>query len=692
MTFTFLNPALLWGLLALAVPIIVHFFNLQRPRQVLFSNVAFVREVKKTVVRRVQFQQWLLLLFRLLAVALLVLAFANPVIVRDNQEALAGDRSVVIVIDNSYSMTAGNEKGAYFPQALSLARNIIRAYARQDEFLVMTTSDLRLNSNFAGQEEALESLRELRPRQNIRPHTELLAFRDDLFARANHRTRELYFLSDFQTSTVLPDSAGLDLGPDSSLVIKYLPLAQRPQRNVYVAGHAIRSQILEAGKPVAMTMTLVNDGGAPVTDLSVRVLIEGQVAAISNTDLPAGGSEDLELTFTPTQAGWLGGYIELDDNPIDFDNRRYFSLYVPSEEKVLVVESQPSRNVRLLYESIFSQFDATIIDARNLAAQRLDTYRSLVLVGITDISSGLSDQLRNFAEGGGSVLLFPGEGASLTSLNAYLQAAGVGTLEAMRRLPEGRPASEVDLAHPVFSGVFTAQQADQRFDAPTVYQYYPLQPDNSQVQNRILALDNNAPILLETRSGEGILFTFTLFPGDSWTDLHMKTVFSPLMFRLTQIMNQSQQVQSGQEIGFFTPKRIRTQAQALINLVDAEGTVFTPEQYVQGGFTTLNFERMDLHEGIYRVQQEEALLEKIAFNISDQESRLAFADAGRLSTYLETHNFGQIQVIEASPEAVSDQIRAEKEGMPLWKFCLWLALAALLAEILLLAWSRRRQV
>ena len=47
---TFLNPELLWGLLGLAVPIIIHFFNLQRPREVLFSNVAFVKEVKQTVV------------------------------------------------------------------------------------------------------------------------------------------------------------------------------------------------------------------------------------------------------------------------------------------------------------------------------------------------------------------------------------------------------------------------------------------------------------------------------------------------------------------------------------------------------------------------------------------------------------------------------------------------------------------
>jgi len=127
---TFLNPGVLWGLFALAIPIIIHFFNLQRPKQILFSNVAFVREVKKTVTRRVKLRQWLLLLARLLALTLLILAFANPVIQHDGLRALNGARSVAIVIDNSYSMSAGNEKGPYLQQGLALARNIINAYSR----------------------------------------------------------------------------------------------------------------------------------------------------------------------------------------------------------------------------------------------------------------------------------------------------------------------------------------------------------------------------------------------------------------------------------------------------------------------------------------------------------------------------------------------------------------------------------
>ena len=688
---TFLNPAMLWGLLALAVPIIVHFFNLQRPRQVLFSNVALVKAVRNTVVRRVKFQRWLLLLLRLLAIAGLVLAFANPVIIEPGTAALQGNRSVAIVIDNSYSMTAGNEKGQYFQQSISLARNIIKAYSRQDEFLVMGSDDLKLNYNYASPEEALESLREIPIAQNVRTQGEILALREDLFSRASNQVRELYFLSDFQRSTVMADSQQVDL-QDSTLLIKYLPLATRPQQNVYPADHEIQSQVLEKGKPVALAMSLVNDGNSPSGDLSVRVVLEGKAAAIDNTTIPADQQKRLELTFTPTTSGWLAGYIEVDDNPIDFDNRRYFSLYVPEKEKVLVVEGQSSANVRILFESLFAeQFDASFTSLRNLSTETLSDYRSIVLVGATDFSTGLSERLRTFAEEGGSLMLFPGDEMDLGSVNALMNGLGVGSFQPLRQLPSGRPANGVDLQHPVFAGVFTRNQNRRSFDAPQVYQYYPLQLNNSSIQNRIITLENQDPILLESRVGQGLVFTFSIFPGNAWTDLQVKSIFTPLIFRATQIMNQTQNVQQGQEIGDYQPKRLRINNQALINLRGPEGSVIAPQQYRQEGATILNFEQMDLREGNYDITQEDSLLEKISFNISDLESRLAYTGREDLREQLNRAGYARVEVLDATPDSVSQRIETEKKGTPLWKYFLVAALLFLLGEILLLKFSAQKQ-
>ena len=679
----FLNPFALWGLLALAVPIILHFFNLQRPRQILFSNVAFVKEVKKTVVNRIKFKQWLLLLARLLALAAIVMAFTNPVLVNNENPLLKGNRSVALVIDNSSSMSSGNERGDYFPQAVSQARNIIRAYSQEDEFLVMTTSDMRFNSNFSNQEEALETLRKITLKQNIRSHSEILSLQEEIFSRSGNMLQELYFLSDFQKSTVMLDSIQA-IQQDSNRLVKYLPFATRPQKNVYLRSHELKSQVIEKDKPVEMSMTLVNDGGTAINDLSVRVLLEDKVVAISNKSLASQSEEQLSLSFTPQKSGWLGGHIELDDNPVDFDNKRYFTIYVPEKEKVLIIEGETSRNIRILYESVFESFDVTFISYRNLSNQDLSEYRSLIFLGAKDISSGLASRLQDYISDGGSMMFFPGSNLNLDRVNAFFQGLQLGSLSPLVNIQDGTVASVVELQHPIFDGIYERGQKNREFDAPDVFKYHPLKLNNSLVQNRIISLENQSPLLVESIIGKGKMYIFTAFPSKEWTDLHLKTVFTPLMFRATQLMNQTQLVQSEQEIGYFEPKIVRTGDQAKIDLVDTEGKATTPARVIRGGVTTLIFDDMELEEGIYDIVQEEQLLEKIAFNISDQESKLDYLSASELEDVLTQKGYGFIETFPPVTQTIEEKIKIEKEGFPLWKYFVIAGLLFLLAEVLIL--------
>jgi hypothetical protein len=520
------------------------------------------------------------------------------------------------------------------------------------------------------------------------PHTEVLNFRDQIFARASNSLRELYLLSDFQRSTVMADSQQVVLA-DSQLMVKYLPLATRQQQNVYVAETKILSRIVEKDKPVQLSMTLVNDGNDPVKDLSVRVLLEGKVVAIDNKSLEANAREELQMAFTPTESGWLSGYVELDNDPVDFDNKRYFSLYIPEKEKVLVVEGQASQNVHVLYASVFGAFEPEFISTRNLSAVQLSDYRSLVLLGITEISSGLAEKLRSYLTAGGSILLFPGKDMNLESVNAWLASLQAGSFQPLQTVQTGSKASVVDLDHPLFEGIFTGERRNREFDAPMVYQYYPFQVNNTSIQNRIMSLENQQPILLESRVGDGLLFTFTVFPGDAWTDFHVKTSFAPILFRATQIMNQTHNVQTGQEIGAFTPKAVRAVYQELISLVDENGLETKPLQRTQGGLTYLDFSQMDLKEGNYRLVQGKELLEKISFNISDRESRLEFANAAQLKTALAGAGLSAIEVIEPESTAVADRIRVEKEGVPLWKYFAILALLFFAAEVLILQFREK---
>ena len=58
---TFLNPFVLFGLAAAAIPILIHLFNIRKLRTIEFSTLTFLKELNKNKIRRIKIRQWLLL-------------------------------------------------------------------------------------------------------------------------------------------------------------------------------------------------------------------------------------------------------------------------------------------------------------------------------------------------------------------------------------------------------------------------------------------------------------------------------------------------------------------------------------------------------------------------------------------------------------------------------------------------------
>ncbi|WP_310590407.1 BatA domain-containing protein [Dyadobacter sp. NIV53] len=75
---SFLFPSFLWGLLAISIPIAIHIFNFRRTKRVYFTNVAFLKAVETQTRSVRKIKHWLIMAARILAVASLAFAFAQP--------------------------------------------------------------------------------------------------------------------------------------------------------------------------------------------------------------------------------------------------------------------------------------------------------------------------------------------------------------------------------------------------------------------------------------------------------------------------------------------------------------------------------------------------------------------------------------------------------------------------------------
>jgi uncharacterized membrane protein len=133
----FLFPNFLWALGLLAIPVIIHLFYFRRYKEVYFTNVKFLKELVEETASRNKLKNLLILLSRLLALAALIFAFAQPFLNNENQKDL-GSSAVSIYVDNSWSMNAKSTEISLFQLAKKKAFEIINAYTDADKFQIIS--------------------------------------------------------------------------------------------------------------------------------------------------------------------------------------------------------------------------------------------------------------------------------------------------------------------------------------------------------------------------------------------------------------------------------------------------------------------------------------------------------------------------------------------------------------------------
>jgi hypothetical protein len=696
---TFLNPLVLLGLVAAAIPLIIHLFNFRRPKRVDFSSLAFLRELEKRTMRRVHIRQWLLLILRTLAIACLVLAFAQPTLV-SAWEGVFGGRApaaVALVVDNSLSMTQRDAQGAYLDQARALAAALAAAAQPGDElFLVQTAPDPEaLPAAFTSAEPALDAVEEIAARPGAETATAAIARAASLLEGADNPVRELFLISDLQAST-FTDSAASPLPEGMALTL--LPLGERAHANAAVTGVEVESRIVEPGRPVDLAATLVRYGDA-VEGYTASVFLEGQRVAQTAADLPERTPTTVRFSFTPPRRGWLRGEVRLAPDDAEWDDVRYFALHVPEAQRVLIVQGSGARAdlvaLALGLAAERGALDVAQVDEGALAAAGVEDYDAVVLVGPADLSSGEVALLQRYVEGGGGLLLFAG--AQAEAYNGLLAALGSGQVSGLLGAPGGPSLGgfgAADLEHPLFEGVFddAARPALESPEIAHAARYAPGVGD----ERTLIGLAGGTPFLQEIRHGEGAALLYTVAPDPRWSDFPMRGLFVPLLYRSAVYLAADAARADALTVGEGGVLRVEgAGGEAPLRLVGPDGAEWVPAQRTVPGGVLLEVEAAVAQPGVYDVVQGEALLRRVAVNLDPRESDLAALAEEAARMRLEAVTGAEVRVLDAAGGAgleAAERLRAERAGVELWNVFLAFALAFLLAEMLVaMRWKPERE-
>ena len=702
---SFLNPAALLALAAVAVPLFLHFFNLRQPRTVEFSSLDFVKELQESTVQRVRIKEWLLLLLRMLAIACLVLAFAQPTLT----STLGGMGASVptthaIVVDNSLSMTADGEGGSYFDQAVRKAEGVLETVEEGDEVLLWPTAHAGASrpEPVSNAGVAREALSELAPQAGASPLARTVVNAAEAAAQSDAPQAVVYVASDLQAST-LGDSVATKVSRQlSGVQVQLLPIETRTQSNVNITDVAVTSRIAEVDQPVQLEATLVNHGPETLDDYVASVYLAEDRVAQATATLEPGLETTVSFTVTPQKRGWLGGAVVTEDDDFPADDRHHFTLHVPEERRVLLVrgEGQRTRYVDLALSSEMIAdriaLQTTAIEESALASAELGQYDAVLLVGPRSLSSGEVDALSRYVDRGGGLLLFPSAQARPEDYNALFDALNAGSFRGFSgSLSDDRTVAsfgQVDLAHPLFESVFSQERRreDASVEQPEIRYVMNFRPSGRAGQT-LIELSNGFPFLHEVQHGGGRLLLMAVAPTRDWSDLPVRGLFVPLLYRSVYYLSASTSV-AGEQLVTGRPTELRVTGvppDASLRLQGPDGIEVTPEQRNLFGATLLQVGETLTTPGLYDVQAGTTRVRRIAVNVDPAESDLQTASPDEAATALQEATEIPVRPVSrqlsGGEETVAEALRTQRAGTEIWNVFLLLALLFLAAEMLVVS-------
>ena len=198
---SFINPIFLFAASAALLPILYHLIRKIRARKVKFSSLLFLKATPKALIRKRRLRDLLLLVVRALILGLLALAFARPFIPRESIPLISQvqDKSVVILLDNSYSMQYRN----FFERAKEEAVNRIDNAGSADEFAVVVFSEepqqvSRLSDDIALHKNIVVNAVTVSNR--ITDLYKPLRLAEEILKDAKHNEQQIVLISDFQSN------------------------------------------------------------------------------------------------------------------------------------------------------------------------------------------------------------------------------------------------------------------------------------------------------------------------------------------------------------------------------------------------------------------------------------------------------------------------------------------------------------
>jgi hypothetical protein len=723
-----LAPWFFLAALAAAVPVILHMISRQRARHLPFSTLRFLRVSVEKTRRRRRIQDVLLMLLRAAALVLIAVGLSEIKVTRLSALLGRGAASAVaIVLDNSASMAVADKGRPRFETARRAVNQILRELGPDDQAALLLTGGPPFDEQGrleASRDGFLRMFNQCAVSNQRADLAHCIEQARKALGPSGAPNKVIYVITDMQkhcwdglkgrgtrdegrgardenevsTSSLIPH-------PSSLIPVVIVDCAREPEPNAAIQKVELEAAVPVAGVPVKATVEVYNAGPSAQQRL-VELYIDDKQKGTSPVLAMEPGTRKTHAFQFSFESGGLhrceARLVGQDGSPLD--DRRFFTMEVNQRIPMAIVTPQ-RHEIPYLDESFYVEqalmpansanwaIRGSVLTAKDLATAKLQDYAVIYCVNLPAPEADAAEKLRQYVEGGGHVFWICGENVQPDAYNAMDQKAQGRLLPAPLRevrtakAAEGRDSWHIRYLDEKHRALAPLVKPEPLYQSALVYKYVRM--DAKAAGAVVLARLDEAgePLLAERKVGRGSVIMLGTGAHVGWTNLPLKTIFLPLLVRMTFELAGTEQAERMALAGSPLVLPFDDQRNPLrVAVVPPSGTLYELKTKAEPGYPGQVLTYGDTYDvGFYTMRPSAGTgAKQVAFavNVDPGEADPTKADPEDLK-----ERFAPTDVVFADdPEDLSNTFKMLHEGTNLWDYFLWAVLAVLVFETFVSNW------
>lgn len=639
----FQNPNILFALVALVIPIIIHLFKLRNFKRIAFTNIAFLQKIEIESRKSSQLKKWLTLLARLLLLSCLIFAFARPYFPLESE--VNEDAELVVYIDNSFSMQAQGKRGNLLEEA---QQEVLGSIAESQRIQLVTNTSL--TKDLSGKD-LRNAVFEIEFTANsLSLENKLLRAKSAIPKQS--QASKIILISDFEGENETELKELISSNPSTSFV----QLIAEIKTNSWIEKAAIVGDVFQPEMLIEIKTNALTSESNP-KEIVLSISDDNEIFAKNTLTFKGENSKEIQLPLSKTSI--QQGKLQIEAEGLLYDKDYYFTL---SENTSIQITHLFQNESASFIERIFrtNRFDYQQTEASDFDFSELKQTQLLIIDNFASFSQVQSSLISEFVNRGGYVCIIPSTSIDRTSYSSLLNSLQLTSFQT--KVENKTAITNVSTSHPFFEGVF--ENDFSNFDYPSVETYYSL---SSPVKS-LLSFANGEAFLFENNNV--FVFSGNIHSGNS--NLRKSPLVVPIFYQmaLQSIGNDriSLEIESGQSIKI----PLESTSDKVLKLQKEEQS-FIPKQQATNDGILVFADFYPSTAGNFEILFEDTSLGYMSFNYARNQSNTLYFDVS-----FEAENFF------TNPKKWKEELRMQPKMNELWQWFLIFALIFMFAEFLIL--------